>query len=287
MTPPLDLSVLIVTYRSRRDIDACLTSVRAAVEGLAAEIVVIDNASGDGTVERARAHDGVRVVAREINSGFAGGINTGLRASTGRYVLWVNPDGQVTGGQLAAVIDWMDAHPEVGIAGGMVRNPDGTVQASARRFPSYGAALGHRSSWLTRWFPGNPWTRGYLQGAGTHTEIAKVDWVSGAFLLHRRAVSDALHGLDERYFMYVEDVDFCRRATDAGWAVYFHPGMTMVHAIAGSSRQVARPMIIARHRSMWRYYRTHFRRFWLKDAVTWVGIWGRCAILWLSAGGRR
>lgn len=287
MTPAPDLSVLIVTYRSRLDIDACLTSVRAAVHGLSAEIVVIDNASGDGTVERPRAHEGVRVIACETNRGFAGGINAGLRASSGRYVLWVNPDGHLTGGRLAAVIDWMDAHPDAGIAGGLVCNPDGTPQPSARRFPSYGAALGHRSSWLTRRFPGNPWTRQYLQGTDSHTGIAKVDWVSGAFLLHRRAVSDALDGLDEQFFMYVEDVDFCRRATEAGWTVYFHPGMTMVHAIAGSSRQVARPMIVARHRSMWRYYRKHFRRFWLKDAVTWLGIWGRCAALWLSAGVRR
>src|SRR5690606_11460306 len=100
-------------------------------------------------------------------------------------------------------------------------------------------------------------------------------------------VSDALGGLDDRFFMYVEDVDFCKRTWLAGWKVYFHPGMELEHAIGGSSRQVNRPMIVARHRSMWRYYLKHFRRFWPKDVVVWAGIWGRCWWLWLAAGWRR
>lgn len=283
----LDLSVLIVTYRSVGDIDACLRSVLAATAGLRAEVIVIDNASGDGTVEAAQAHAGVRVLALERNVGFGAGINQGLRASTGRYVLWMNPDGRLVGGSLALVLAWMDTHPDVGIVGGRILDPGGSVQRSARSFPSYGAALGHRYSLLTRWFPGNPWTRRYLRGESTYTAAEPVDWVSGALVVHRRAVSDALHGLDEQFFMYVEDVDFCRRAWDAGWKVYFHPGIVMEHEIGGSSRQVPRAMIVARHRSMWRYYRKHFRRFWPKDAVTWSAIWGRCAWLWLLAGWRR
>jgi GT2 family glycosyltransferase len=276
--------VLIVTYRSAADIDACLTSVRAAVATLQAEILVIDNASGDETVALARQHPGVQVLPLERNVGFGAGINRGVAATTGRYVLWVNPDGRLTGGNLGDVLTWMDHHPDVGIVGGKILDPAGTVQRSARAFPSYGAALGHRYSWLTRVFPRNPWSRRYLRGESTFAAAEPVDWVSGACVLHRRVVSDALHGLDEQFFMYVEDVDFCMRAWKAGWKVYFHPGIVMEHAIGGSSRQVNRPMIVARHRSMWRYYRKHFRRFWPKDGVVWCAIWGRCAWLWMRAG---
>jgi N-acetylglucosaminyl-diphospho-decaprenol L-rhamnosyltransferase len=282
MTTP-DLSVVIVTYRSREDIASCLQSVKAAVAGIHAEIVVIDNASGDGTVEIAQAESGVRVVALPQNVGFSAGINAGLRATTGRYVWWVNPDGRLIDGSVRDVLAWMDDHPDVGIIGGKILDPDGTVQRSARSFPSYGAALGHRYSLLTRWFPGNPWSRRYLRGEATFTHPEPVDWVSGACVLHRRAVSEALHGLDEQFFMYVEDVDFCLRAWKAGWKVYFHPGIVMEHAVGGSSKQVNRPMILARHRSMWRYYRKHFRTFWPKDVVVWCAIWGRASALWVSA----
>jgi len=282
MTTP-DLSVIIVTYRSRKDIESCLQSVKEAVVGIHAEIVVIDNASGDGTVELAQAQSGVHVVALPQNVGFAAGINAGLRATTGRYVWWVNPDGRLIGGSLRDVLAWMDDHPDVGIIGGKILDPDGTVQRSARAFPSYGAAVGHRYSLLTRWFPGNPWSRRYLRGEATFTQTEPVDWVSGACVVHRRAVSEALHGLDEQFFMYVEDVDFCLRAWKAGWKVYFHPGIVMEHEVGGSSKQVNRPMILARHRSMWRYYCKHFRRFWPKDVVVWFAIWGRAAALWVSA----
>jgi len=278
-----DISVLIVTYRSRKDIEACLRSVTAALDGLASEVVVIDNASGDGTAELAAGHPGVRVLALTENVGFGAGINRGLLATKGRYVLWVNPDGRLIGGSLRQVITWMDTHPDVGIIGGRILDPDGTLQRSARAFPSYGAALGHRYSLLTKWLPSNPWSQRYLRGEATFTDAEPVDWVSGACVLHRRAVSDALRGLDEQFFMYVEDVDFCRRAWDAGWKVYFHPGVVMEHEVGGSSRQVNRPMILARHRSMWRYYIKHFRRFWPKDVLVWCMIWGRASALWLAS----
>lgn len=273
----MDLSIIIVTYRSRADIGACLASLREATAGVRAEIVVVDNASGDGTVEAAGAEPGVRVLALPQNAGFGAGINRGLAVTSGRYVLWMNPDARLVGGSLAAVLAWMDARPDVGVVGGKILDPGGAVQRSARAFPSYGAALGHRYSLLTRWFPRNPFSRRYLREDATFEAAEPVDWVSGAFLLHRRAVSDALGGLDEQFFMYCEDVDFCLRAWHGGWKVFFHPGMVLEHAIGGSSGQASRRMIVARHRSIWRYYRKHFRRFWPKDAVVFAGIWGRCA----------
>jgi GT2 family glycosyltransferase len=286
MTPP-DLSIIIVTYRSRSDIDACLVSMREATRDLRAEILVVDNASGDGTAEAARAHAGVRVIELPQNVGFGAAINRGLAASSGRSILWVNPDARLVGGSLAEVLRWMDAHADAGVIGGKILDPDGTLQRSARAFPSYGAALGHRYSLLTRMFPRNPFSRRYLRKDARHDAVAPVDWVSGAFLLHRRAVSDALGGLDEQFFMYCEDVDFCRRASQGGWTVYFHPEMVLEHAIGGSSRSANRRMIVERHRSIWRYYRKHFRHFLPKDALVAAGVWGRCAALLAASLWRR
>ena len=283
----MDLSVVIVTYNSQRFIDACLTSVRAVVDaavGFSVDVCVVDNRSTDGTVAAVRAaHPWVTLIVSERNGGFAHGVNLGLHHTVGRYVLWLNPDSRMLPGAasgLRDVLAWMDADPRAGIVGGRILDPDGSVQRSVRTFPSYGSVLGARYSLLTRVWPGNPFSREFLRSDLSYDRIALVDWVSGACLLHRRSVSEQLQGLDEGYFMYFEDVDFCYRASRAGWTVHFHPGFSVEHHIAGSSEQAPVRMLVARHRSMWRWYTKTFRRFWPKDAVVFVGIWARCG--WLS-----
>lgn len=286
----MDLSVVIVTYNSRAFIDACLISVRdelavAAGSGsLSFDVCVVDNRSADGTAAAVRsAHPWVRVVESERNGGFAHGVNLGLQQTSGDFVLWLNPDSRLLPGAgrgLQEALAWMHKHPQAGIVGGCIRDPDGGVQRSVRTFPSYGSVVGARYSLLTRLWPGNPFSREFLRTDLSYDNIATVDWVSGACLLHRRAVSEQLHGLDEGYFMYFEDVDFCYRASRAGWTVHFHPGFSVEHHIGGSSEQAPVSMLVARHRSMWRWYTKTFQRFWLKDAVVFVGIWVRCG--WLS-----
>jgi N-acetylglucosaminyl-diphospho-decaprenol L-rhamnosyltransferase len=290
----MELSIVIVTYNSSAFIDACLRSTRAVIETVGAEhaeACVVDNQSTDDTVAVVRsAHPWVRVIESDRNGGFAHGVNLGLRATTGTFVLWLNPDSRFltdAGRGLRDVMTWMDAHPRAGIVGGRMLDPDGSVQRSVRTFPSYAAVLGARYSVLTRVWPGNPFSTRYLRGDLSYAELATVDWVSGACLLHRRALSDALHGLDEGFFMYFEDVDFCYRATLAGWTVHFHPGFSVEHHIGGSSEQAPVRMLVARHRSMWRWYTKHFRRFWLKDAVIFTGIWVRCGWMSLARAWRR
>ncbi len=276
----MELSLIIVTYNSRRDIGACLTSAAQALAGLASEICVVDNGSSDGTVALVAAeHPNVILIDARSNLGFAGGVNLGLAHTTGRFVLWLNPDTTWVEGRVADVLQWMDAHPDIGIAGLRMQDADGSIQRSARTFPSYGAVLGARYSLLTRLFPANPFSTKYLRGDLTYQDVALTDWVSGACLLHRRDVSDALGGLDDDFFMYFEDVDFCYRATLAGWKVCFHPGVTFAHRIAASSGPIRFRMLVVRHRSLWRWYTKHFRRMWLKDAVVWCGIWVRCGVM--------
>jgi GT2 family glycosyltransferase len=281
----MDLSVLVVAYNSAADLERCLSSLPARLDGLRWEICVVDNASQDGTADlvRHRFPEAI-LLASPVNRGFAAGVNLGLRATTGRYVLWLNPDAECIGGSAATLIQYLDAHPEVGVLGPRLVDPLGTIQLSCRAFPSYRTAIFHRYSILTRWFPGNPGSREYLLTDWDHGTAREVDWVSGACLLHARRVSDALNGLDERFFMYCEDVDFCLRARQAGWRVYFHPGLTVQHAIGGSSRREAARMVVVRHRSMWRYYAKHFRRHPFKDAMVGAGVWARCA--WLVARAR-
>ncbi len=279
-SPDVDLSVVIVNYNAGHHLTRALESLARHLADLPHEVIVVDNRSADGSVEAAaRAAPGSIVLRNDRNVGFAAALNRGLAASRGRHLLWMNPDAMLLDRGLVDLVRYLDATPEVGIVGPQLVDPDGAVQLSCRAFPSYGAAIGHRYSLLTRLFPNNPYSRHYLRTDFDHRAIADVDWVSGACLLQRREVSDRIGPLDERFFMYCEDVDFCLRATEAGWKVRYHPGARVQHRIATSASRAARPMIVARHRSMWRYYLKHFRRHPLKDVVTAAGIFGRCG--WL------
>ena len=146
-------------------------------------------------------------------------------------------------------------------------------------FPSYRAGLFNRYSLLTRWFPKNRFSRNYLKSDFDHNVIADIDWVSGACLLHRRELIKRPGLLDEKFFMYCEDVDYCFRAKQEGWSVRYHPGASVLHHIAGSSKQLPRKAILERHKSIWHYYTKHFKRNIAKDIAVGAGILGRCAML--------
>jgi hypothetical protein len=275
----MDLSIVIVNYNAAQFLGRCLTSIAAHLAGIEHEVCVVDNASSDGSLELVkRAFPQVQLVASGRNLGFAAGVNVGLRHTSGRYVLWLNPDSEMLDDGMAELLRYLNTEAGVGIVGSQIVDPDGGLQLSCRSFPSYRTALFNRYSLLTRWFPKNRYTRQYLFTDWDHSTIHEVDWVSGACLLHRRQLIQEIGELDEQFFMYNEDVDFCLRAKKAGWKVHYHPGMRVLHHIAGSSRQVPVRMIIERHRSMWRYYAKHFPRHPVKDALVSLGIGGRCGL---------
>lgn len=285
----MDLSIVVVTYNSAEHISACLTSLERAIGAIGAEIIVVDNDSKDGTPDVVRRHAGVTLIESGANLGFAGGINAALAVASGRYVAWINPDAVVVEGRFDQAVRWCDQHPSAGIVGLRLVDAFGQVEPSSRGFPSYHSALGHRYSLLTRVWPGNPFSKRYLRTHADRDGTEIVDWVSGAALMHRRALVEQIDGLDERFFMYCEDVDFCYRATLAGWQVHYLPVVTLRHEIGASSSQVKPAMIRARHESLWRYYKKHFTRNPLKDAVTYAGIFGRARALLIydRLGGRR
>jgi GT2 family glycosyltransferase len=210
----------------------------------------------------------------------------GLKATAGSYVLWLNPDAEILNGGIGALLSYMEGEPQVGIVGPQIVNTDRSIQLSCRSFPSYDAALFNRHSLLTRWFPQNRYTRKYLHTDWDHMALRVVGWVSGACLLHRREVADRIGGLDERFFLYMEDIDFCLRASQAGWKVVYHPGMLARHHIGGSSRQVPITKSVELHRSIWRYYTKHFPRSPFRDALGGAVIWGRCAMMMCQAVAR-
>lgn len=231
------------------------------------EVVVVDNGSSDGSAALVeRRFSDVTVLALRRNLGFAAANNLGLARCAGRYRLLLNPDCVVHEGALAALVAYADAHPQVGLLGPKLLNADGSLQYSCRRFPTLSALL-FRNTPLGRWFPGNPWAEAYLMAADDHDRPRSVDWLSGACLMARAEAIEEIGLLDERFFMYCEDMDWCYRAHRAGWQVHYLPGARVTHLVGRSSDRRPAAMTVEHHRSMARYVCKHHGP-WVAAAVT-------------------
>lgn len=284
----MDLSVVVVTYRSRTHIADCLRSIDRARGPLALEVLVVDNASDDGTPDAARAAaPWARVVETGDNLGYAKAVNIGLRESGGAFVLVLNPDSVVGPDALVALHGWMTSHPRCGIAGPLIRNPDGSIEYTARSFPGAAAFLFNRYSLLTRLWPGNPWSRRYLLSDWDHRSPRSVDWVTGACMLVRREAVDQVGGMDEAYFMFNEDVDWCHAMKDAGWSVDFVPGASVTHHVGASRQKVADKVLLERHRGMIHYFRKYHRPHPLLAALVGAAIMLRARLMLVHNARRR
>ena len=251
----MDLSTVIVNYRARRALIDCLASLELDAAGFEHEIVVVDNDPSDGTLEMvARRFPKVRSIANAENVGFARAVNQGIAATTGEYVMVLNPDCFIEHGSLAPLIGYLRAHPRAGVVGPRMIGHDGKLQYSARSFPGPLTFLFNRYSLLTRLFPGNPYSRRYLLSDWDHASVRSVDWLSGACLMVRRAAIDQVGPMDEAYFMFNEDVDWCRRMKEGGWKVVYVPEAMIYHDIGASRRKVATKVIVERHRGMIHYF---------------------------------
>jgi hypothetical protein len=276
-----DISVVIVTYNSRETVPALLAALRDHAP--AAEVIIVDNAASDGTAALvARDFPSARLIARNTNAGLSAGVNEGVASTSGAYVAVLNPDIRFAADALSPLADYLRAHPDVGVVAPKLLNDDGTLQLSCRAFPGYATAVFNRYSILTRLFPRNAVSRRYLMSDFDHTAERDVDWASGAALMFPRAVFDAVGGWDPAFFLFSEDVDFCKRVHDAGYRVVYQPAVEMHHGI-GISTSAAPRVVLERHRSMWRYYRKHLRGNIARDVITAAGIAARCA--WLLASG--
>jgi len=278
----MDLSAVVINYKSRDALAECLDALTADARaaGLQLETVVIDNDSRDGTDEMLRArHPQARFVGNSENVGYARAVNQGIAATSAPFVLVLNPDCVPHAGALAALRDHLLAHPKVAVAGPRLLNTDGSLEYSARSFPTPFTFLFNRYSLLTRLWPSNPWSRRYLMSDWDHASERAVDWLSGACLLVRRAAIAEVGGMDEKFFMFNEDVDWCRRFRDAGWSNVYLPAATVTHQVGASRKKVAPRVIWARHLGMIRYYRKHHSRNPLLTAVVGTAVLLRAGLL--------
>lgn len=259
---PASLSIVIVAHDSRPHLSACLRSIYQHADAPPLEVILVDNGSRDGGADAARQEfPQLALVTAPGNLGFAAGANLGIRQAKGNYVLLLNPDTEVGAGALRTMVEFLEATPDAGVVGPRLLNPDGSLQLSCRAFPGRWTALAHRQALLTRLFPWNPLSRRYLLTDWDHGSVRPVDWVAGACLMTRRAVLERVGLLDEGFFLFAEDVDFCKRVWDAGWKVYYVPEAVALHHVGVSERRDAARLILARHRSMLRYHHKHFRPY--------------------------
>jgi N-acetylglucosaminyl-diphospho-decaprenol L-rhamnosyltransferase len=250
-----DISCVIVSYNVRDLILRCIASLKA--DGVH-DIVVLDNASSDGSPEAIAASDpDVRLLTLETNTGFGGGVNRAVARTTTPYVLVTTPDVVVEPGSTKALRTVLDELPDVGLVAPRVLTPAGDLYPSVRRFPSLVDAAGH--AFLHFVWPSNPFSARYKMSDWDHGVAADADWVAGTHFLVRREAWEAVGGFDEQFFMFVEDVDLCWRLQEAGWRVRYEPASTVVHEISSSTDQTPYRMIAEHHRSLYRFNRKRVR----------------------------
>ncbi len=277
-----NLSIIILSYKSKTHLEVLLPSIWAN-QGVDFEVIVVDNDSKDGTFEwllnyqKNNADKNLKVLSN-INNGFAKGNNLGIKQSSGEYVLLLNPDTKIAQETLKVMLDFMDAHPDVGISGCKLIKADGKLDlACRRRFPN----------------PWNSFARLFLKNNKNYNysdvdenQEMEVDSVVGAFMLIRRNVMDKIGLLDEDYFMYGEDLDWCWKCKQAGYKVWYYPKTTVTHYKGESSKKAKFKTLKAFHDAMWIFYKKHYaeRYFFLFNWLVWLGIYGRLMVLYLVRG---
>jgi N-acetylglucosaminyl-diphospho-decaprenol L-rhamnosyltransferase len=249
------IDIVIVSYRCRELLRACLGSIR--LNAPRAQVFVVDNDSRDGTVELVRAEfPEVDLTPSSSNLGFGRASNIGIRRGARPYVLCLNPDTALQEGSLQRLVELMAERPDVGISGCRLEQVDGSLDHAAKRsFPTLLGALGH----FTGIGRGERASARLAQYRAPTVEAGPVDAVNGAFMLMRRSVLDEIGLFDEGYWMYGEDLDLCYRAKQAGWTTWYEPSVTVMHVKAGTSgRNRSLRLNYAFHYGMFRFYRTHY-----------------------------
>lgn len=217
----MDLSIIILNYKSRGLLKQCLKGLLQLRVSIATEIIVVDNHSKDGTDDMMPAEfASLRYIRSPKNVGFAAGNNLGIREASGRNLLIMNPDIAVFGNVFERMVTFLDQHPSVGICGPKLLNPDGSVQTSCRMFPTVRTIL-YRRSPLGKLPSAREELRRFLMTEWDHNDNRPVDWLLGACVLVRRSAMEKVGLLDERFFLYFEDVDWCRRFWQAGYEVWY------------------------------------------------------------------
>jgi GT2 family glycosyltransferase len=250
-------AAVVVNFRTGALLTDCVRTVLADSSAGDVELVVVDNGSDDGSVDALlRAIPGTRVVTSPGNVGYARAANLGIAATRAPIVAVLNADLTMEPGTAKALLARFDEEPGLGACGPRIRNPDGTDYPGARSSPSVPLAVAH--GLLGLWWPSNRFTAKYRQLNADPTRPRSVDWVSGAAIWLRRSALDVVGGWDERYFMYMEDLDLCWRLRTAGFDVAYEPTGAVTHVQGASTSQRPYRMLIQHHRSAWKFARRRF-----------------------------
>ena len=278
-----DVAAVVVSYNVADLLVRCVESLRA--DGIS-RVVVVDNASSDGSVEAVRrAEAAVEVIALDRNLGYGGGVNRGVASTAEPYVLVLNCDVEVEPGSTKVLLEALARDSGLAVVGPRILTPEGEVYPSARTFPDLVDAAGH--AFLHFVWPSNPFSRRYRMLDWDHGDARDVDWVAGTHLLARRSAWDDVGGFDEAFFMYMEDVDLCWRLHRAGWRVGYEPGAAVIHGIGRSTDQTPYRMIAAHHRSLLRYAaRTSTGRQRLALPVIALALAVRTVLAWVQRAKR-
>jgi N-acetylglucosaminyl-diphospho-decaprenol L-rhamnosyltransferase len=239
----MDISVIIVNYKSQDKVLKCLESLsKADWGGLAREIIVVDNDSGDDLSAVKVLYPEAKIIQSEKNLGMGGGNNLGAKNSTGEFILILNPDTVVQGDSIIKLHQYLKDNKQAGIVGPKLLNPDGTLQFSCLRFPKLHTPILRRTFW-GRFFPGH--VDNFLMKDFDHAAVKEVDWLMGSSLLIRRDILEKDGFIfDETFFMYFEDTDLCRRTKKKhGYQVVYYPGAAVIHDHARESAE--KPWFIA------------------------------------------
>ena len=253
---PRATSVVIVTYQSADHIGPCLDALHPTSEAAAAlDVVVVDNNSPDDTRDRVTRRGGAELLALSENNGFAAGVNAGVARTTSRYVLLLNPDARVTPEGVAALEQYMEAHPRVAAVGPAQRAPSGEMKRGAQALPTLGRTFARRFWPLAR-------RLGAVDAGFIESDAAcAVGWISGACFLLRRETWDEIGSLDTRYFLYYEEIDWCHRAAKAGWSIHHVPSVCCEHVEGASvKRSAGKDATRFRNRHLRRSRRRYFRK---------------------------
>jgi len=255
----IDLSIVIVNWNTKDLLPQCLKSFDQASDRLKMEVFVVDNGSVDRSVELVREKfPEVIVIQNPMNLGFAKANNQAMKRSKGKYILLLNPDTQVKEGAVENLTHFMDAHPEVGIAGAKLLNSDGSKQNSIANFPSLATELLNKS--FLRWF----FPKTFLGKERNISEPIEVDSIIGACMMVRREAMEQVGLLDEDYFLFLEETDWCYRMKKAGWKVYHVPQAEVYHFQGKSAEKDKKRAKVEYYRSRYQYFKKH------KGNVQWL-----------------
>jgi GT2 family glycosyltransferase len=277
--------IIIVNYNSTDHLLRCLESIEHTLGAVRAKIIVVDNASTENVERIIAAFPGVQLIKNTTNVGFARAVNQGISRGSSTYIMLLNPDTIISPDFFNKGLEFMDQHPGVAIMGPRIMDPDGSIQGSARSFPTALTALFGRTSFLTRLFPNNPISRrNILTTDSDGRTVMPVDWVSGACMVVRRKAIASSGLMDECFFMYSEDTDCCKRMWEEGWTVVYYPEVSLTHLVGTSSRKSFVRSTIEFHRSAFIFYRKHSSRavFCLMLPVLIGGLGLRCLIVLLK-----